>query len=795
MLAKYALRNLRKRPVLNGIKVIGLSLGLCGILFIALFIKNELTYDWHHQKAGQIFRLTVTTPNMFEDNHFARFYASQELPSLTSPLPEVKEYLRLAPIRGNLVQHQEQFYGINQGFVVDDTFFEFFDVEILEGNSASVFQNPESVVISETLAKKVFKNENVIGQVISLPKGHFNEQRTDFEVTGVMEDPVQKSHIHPDILFMPGKDKIEGWAYQYLLLDENANTAGLVNKFSTALSNLFTPEGAEDRVDVTAHLMNVKDIHLKSNLFREIEPNGSMSNIWVLAIAGLILILISLSNFASLNLGMAGYLSTFLALNQILGSSKRIMGKYFIIESTLIILMAIGLVLLGMFQFNTLIYQNYQLDLLQGNTWFTALTILIAIVLMLIAGLQPVLKNRFEHLTLNQTLQKAGKAKGHNTLLVTQFTLAIVLLIGVVVISKQTNFALDKGLGAQENIVCLPSVHSEVQKDFALFKDELLKQADITSVSAMMDRPGSETHDMFAYNLEGVPEPEPGSNLIGVFAADYSFANVFGLQFLGGSNFTKNNTDENGNGEYLINESALKHLGFQDVNAVVSKGFGIVSPVPGVELPEGKIIGVVKDFHLSGLQNKVEPLVLFKRANSWLNSIVISYRATSKKEVVQKIESVWGELFPAYPLDHVAIETIYQGVYKTELLQKRLMLVFAIISIFVCIMGVLGLSLMVAQSRYKEIGIRKVNGASKTEILTLLSSSFLKWLVVAFILAMPLGYFAAKAWLEGFAYHISLTPWMFLWAGSGVVFITLLTVSWQSYKAANQNPVDSLRVQ
>ncbi|KPM30836.1 Putative ABC transporter, permease protein [Croceitalea dokdonensis DOKDO 023] len=795
MLIKYAYRNLKKRPILNGIKIVGLALGLCGILFIALFIKNELGYDQHHTRADQIFRLTVTTPNVFEDNHFARFYASEELPFLTDPLPEVKGFLRLAPVRGNLVQYQEQFYGISQGFVVDETFFDLFDIKLLKGNTNTVFQNPESVVVSKTLANKVFKNENPIGQIISLPKGHFNENRTDFEVTGIMENPVQQSHIHPDILFMPGKDKIRGWAYQYLLLDENANTAALAAKFSAALSELFTLDGAEEKVNVTAHLMNIKDIHLKSDLFREIEPNGSMSNIWVLVLAGVILILIAISNFASLNLGMAGYLSTFLALNQILGAERRIMVKYFSIESGIIILLAIGLVVLGMFQFNALILENYQLNLLQGNGWFAVLTIFATALLMLMAGLQPIIKNRFEHLSLNQTLQKAGKVKGHNILLVTQFTLATVLLIGVVVISKQTSFALDKGLGAQENIICLPSVHSEVQKDFTLFKNKLLKQADITSVSAMMDRPGSETHDMFAYNIEGVPEPEPGSNLIGVFAADYSFADVFGLQFLSGKNFSEEATDEDGNGEYLINESALKHLGFQDADAIVDKGFGIISPVPEVTLPKGKIIGVVKDFHLSGLQNKVEPLVLFKRADSWLNSVVISYNATSKKEVTQKIETIWDSMFPAYPLDYVAVDAIYQNVYKTEILQKRLILLFALISIFVCTMGVLGLALMVAQSRYKEIGIRKVNGASKSEILALLNRDFVKWLLVSFILAMPLSYFAVTSWLQGFAYKISLNPWLFLFSGGAVVLITLLTVSWQSYKAANQNPVKSLRVQ
>ncbi len=793
MLVKYALRNIKKRPVLNGIKIIGLALGLCGILFIALFIKNELEYDQQHQKAERLFRLTVTSPDFLENNHFASFYASEILPDITESIPEIESFVRLQPIRGKLIRNQEQYYGIDQGYAIDASFFDLFDVKLNEGSISQAIKNPGSVIISSSLAEKIFRSTDPLGQVISLPEGHFNMNKADFEVTGVMQNVQQQSHFHPDILFLPGNDVIKGWAYQYLLLAENTDLGDIQNKLSSAISNLFTPDGATEEVEVAAHLMNITDIHLKSDLFREIEPNSSLTNIWLLILAGVVLLFISLSNFASLNLGMAGYLSTFLALNQILGSSRRIMGRYFAMESVIIILLATGLVLLGMFQFNTMIFENYQLNLLKDNGLFVLVTVLICSLLMLIAGLQPVIKNRFEHLTLNQTLQRTGKVRGHGALLVTQFTLAMVLLIGVVAISKQTNYGLEKAMGSKESILCLPLVHSEVQKDFGLFKAELLKESSITSVSAMMDTPGSETHDMFPYKLEGNPEPKNGSNSIGVFAADYSFTDVFGIRFLGGKNFAENNADDNGNGEYLINESALKHLGYQDAHAIIDKEFAIISPVPNVELPEGKIIGVVKDFHLSGLQSKVEPLVLFKRKNSWLNSIVVSYSSESPKDAVQSIENVWTNLFPEYPLDYVEVSTIYKDVYKTELLQKRLILLFAIISIFVCTMGVLGLSLMVAQSRNKEIGIRKVNGASKTEILRLFNSDFLKWLFLAFMLAMPLAYYGVTFWLKGFAYKISLNPWMFLLSGGAVMLITLLTVSWQSYKAAVTNPVDSLR--
>ncbi len=793
MLVKYAFRNIKKRPALNGIKIIGLALGLCGILFIALFIKNELEYDNRHENAENIFRFTVTSETVLENNHFARFYAAQELPRLTEPLPEVEDFVRLAPIRGKLIRQQEQFYGIQQGFAVDASFPAIFKVPLLKGNPATAFQNPGSVVISMSLAEKIFGNADPIGEIISLPEGHFNATKADFQITGVMENPAQQSHFHPDILFLPGEDKIQGWAYQYLLLADNANPKEVSTKLSLALTNLFNDDSAANKTQVKAHLMNLRDIHLKSDLFREIEPNGSMSNMWVLVIAGIVLLLIALSNFASLNLGMAGYLSTFLAINQILGSSKRIMTRYFFIETALIIAFSIALTLLLLYPLNTLIYQEYQLNLVGANGLFIAMVMALCALLMAAAGLQPVLKNRFERASLHKRLQQKQKTTVHKTLLVTQFSLAIVLLTVVVVISKQTNYALDKAMGAQENIICLPLVHSEIQKDFSLFKAELLKESAISSVSAMMDTPGSETHDMFGYSLENAPENIQGTDAIGVFAADYSFAEVFGLRFLSGKNFSNDNSDEDGNGEYLINESALLHLGFQKANAIVDKQFELLSPVPGVTLPKGKIIGVVEDFHLSGLQSKVEPLVLFKRENSWLNSIVIAYTSQSKNEVIQSIEKVWAGLFPEYPLDYVALDSIYNDVYKTELLQKRLILLFALISIFVCTMGVLGLALMMAQSRYKEIGIRKVNGATKTEVLALLNRDFIKWLVIAFLLAMPLAYFAVTTWLQGFAYKISLNPWIFLFSGGAVVLMTLLTVSWQSYKAANQNPVDSLR--
>jgi putative ABC transport system permease protein len=793
MLLKYAFRNIRKRPFLNGIKLVGLSLGLCGVLFISLLLKNELSYDIGHANADRIYRLTTTHPDAFEGNQFARISDAKIIPEITGQIPEIATSVRLMPLRDKLILKAEQHYAINQAFAVDDTFLRVFDVTFIDGNQNNAMSEPGSAVISKSFADRIFGDENPIGQLISLPPGHYNTIETNFTVSGVMEDFPQESHMHPDLLLMPGPDVISGWAYVYLLLKEKTTAVNINDKISQKLNEYYGVEEG-DEAKMQAHTTKLKDIHLKSNLLREIEPNGSMSNIYLLGVAGLILLFISLSNFTSLNLGMTGYLGKFLTLNQILGSSKRIMMRYFLLESAVIIFGSLLIVLLVSFKTNQLILNHYQFNLLEGNEWFALGIMILFALFSMLAGLQPVLKNRFQNFTLEKRIKGESTAQTHKVLLVSQFALAIVLLVGVFVISRQTDYALGNAMGAEEeNVIAIPYVHAEVQKDFEVFKSELMKQSAISSVSAMMAPPGGETNDMFAFSMQDVPHKD--TKYIGVFSCDYSFANVFGLPFLAGRNFTERNTDHDGNGEYLINETALHYLGFQDANAVLGKDFALISPVEGVQIPSGKIIGVVEDFHLSGVQTKVEPLALFKRENSWLENIVISYKPSVRKEAMANIQDTWKALFPSYPLQYFQVSSLYKNVYKTELLQKNLILIFALIAVFVCAMGVLGLSLMIAQKRFKEIGIRKVNGATISEILVLLNTDFLKWVILAFIFATPIAYLTANKWLEGFAYKIDLGLWIFPLAGGIIALITILTVSWHSFKAAKQNPIESLRAE
>ncbi len=795
MLFQFVIRNLKKRPLLNFIKVFGLGLGLSGILFITLFLKSELTYDAYHQKADRIYRFTVTNPTYFGNNHFARVYNSEQIPDLTRYFPEIESYARLAPVKGGVMMHDEKYYSINEAFVCDSTFFNLFDAELLIGDKQTVLNAPASMVISASFAQKVFGTADPVGQVMTLPAGQYYDEASDFTIKGVMKNFPQNSHFHPDLITTPAKGEISWWAFCYLLLHEHANPDKIISGYSGFLSQ--KDDQPIEKIKTKAYLQKLTDIHLHSDKLREIETNGNMTNIYVLAIAALILLLISISNYTSLSVGMAGFNNKFIAINRVLGSTKHINLKFLFIESLIIIIASLVVAILISIPTGIFIEHHFNINLFKGNTALTGITVLLFGLLGILAALQPVFKQNIEKINAgtNHKILITNHIAVNKGIIVSQYTFAIILIIAVIIISRQTNFALNNSMGVEENnVICFESVHASIQQKFEIFKAELLKYNTIESVSAMLEPPGGEANDIFRFEMEGYRQPkEKGKNMIGVFPCDYSFAKLFSLKFLSGNNFSENNVDTEGSGEYIINEAALHYLNFTNPDEVIGKSFKLNSPNPGIVLPRGKIIGVVNDFHLSSMKKKVGPLVLFKRDRLWLLNFVVSYKPGMRKAALADIQKVWTEMFPAYPFNYEYVSSMYRKVYKTELLQAGLLTIFTFISVFICSMGLLGISLLMARQRVKEIGIRKVNGARVSEVMALLNKNFIKWVVAAFVIATPIAYYAMNKWLENFAYKISLNWWIFALAGMLALGIALLTVSFQSWKAATRNPVETLR--
>ena len=799
MILKVVIRNLLKHPFLNMVKVIGLGLALTGIIFISLFLKNEWSYDTYHSKSDRIYRYTIADPEFLGGKHFARLVNPGYIPELKEKVSEIENYTRLMPVRGGLMKYGERFYSISEAFECDSTFFQVFDAKLLIGNGQAVLESPGSMVVAESFAKKVFGEENPIGEVLTLPSGQFYGEPQDFTIKGIMKDFPSNSHFHPDFIATPVKDQFKyGWAWTYLVLAKNADSENVRANIVQFLKDI-RKENSE-KMDTQVYLQKLTDIHLKSHKLREIEPNGSLSNNYVLAIAALILLLISISNYANLNMGMAGFSAKYMFVNKLLGSSKHSVISYFFIEGLFIVTATSILALILSLPVNSLIAEIYGLNLLRENSFSVIIILMVFSLSSLIFGMMPVLNTIFSSIRLikRNTSPTIENGKVSRTLIVFQYGFSIALIIAVIVISRQTKYALNSSLGVKEdNIVCLESVHSSIQQKFEIFKGELIKYNSIESVSAMMEPPGGETNDMFPFEMEGYQPDEQSQQYdrIGVFPCDYSFASIFNLQFLSGQNFSKENKDAEGSGEYIVNEAAMHRLKYNNPDKIVGKEFKLIFSAPGsgIEIPRGRIIGVVKDFHLQSLKSAVEPLVFFKRKSLWLINFVVSYKPEMQDQAINDMKAVWNSLFPEYPFQYEYVGAMYKKVYKAELLQVRLLSIFTIVALFISSMGLFGMALITTQRRVKEIGIRKVNGARIAEIVTLLNKDYLIWVAFAFIVASPIAWFTMDKWLENFAYKTELSWWIFVLAGILALGIALLTVSVQSWKAATKNPVEALR--
>lgn len=796
MILKFAFRNLRKRPFLNLIKVTGLSLSFSGFLLIILFLKNELTFESFNKNAERVFRLTVYQQSP-DEKHFARVYNPEFVPKMAEHFPGIVNYVRLAPVRGGIIRHEQESVFINQAFECDSTFFDIFPVELISGNPENILDAPGSMVISDSFAEKIFGQSDPLGQVLIIPAGQYYGRPMEYTIKGVMMDFPPNSHLHPEFVTSPVDRTIfNGWAYTYLLLSANAYPADIISGFKEFMATYF--EINPDEMGSIAYLENIREIHLHSNKLREIESNSNLYIVYTLAIAALIILVTGLLNYSNLNLGMAGNSDTYLFISRVTGSSSLKAMNYFLTEALLIVSIGVclGLVISGVG--NLILLKYFSLDLFKTNILPVAGLTLSFWLAGILSGMLPVLKRSMDRSWTSGFKNKPLKGdKGlSKAIIVIQYVICTALIISVLVISRQTRFALESGMGyGNDNLICIRDVHSDAQKKFEVFKEELLKFNSIMSVSAMMEQPGGEANDVFAFSLEGyAPDQEnKADNFIGVLPCDYSISKVFGLTLLSGNDFSPHNTDNNGSGEYLINETAMKRLNYTDPDKIVGKHFRLITNIPTIDLPEGMITGVLKDFHLSGIRKKIMPLVLFKKSDLWIGNILISFKPGMKDQAIINARNVWQNMFPGYPFQFEYVNSMYASVYRSEILQSTLLRIFTIISLFICSMGLLGMALLSTQKRTREIGLRKINGATSGEILSLLNSDLVKWIVVAVVIAIPISYYAMTRWMEAFAYKTELSWYVFAFAGIISISIALVTVSVQSWKEARRNPVESLR--
>ena len=773
-------------------------MALCATLVIVLFLKNELSFDNFHPKSDRIYRFTVTDPAQFEGKHFARVFNPQYVPQMAEYFPEIENYVRLVPVLGGVVKLNERFISVDQAFQTDSTFFDIFNPGLLVGNPAHILDNPGSMVVSETFAKKVFGDLDPLGQVVTLPDGQYYNTSVDFVINGIMRDFPPNSHFHPEfIVSTQDKGELDRFAWTYFLLTENSSKNNILSGFKNFYSEHINQEAKER--DIQAHLQNVSDIHLHSNKLREIEINSDISIVYTLSIAVIILLLIALINYANLNIGMAAYNQRYIYISKVLGSSNWMNLKYFLIEGIIITITSISFCGLLAMSANFVIQKHFSINLFVGNLMTIIGVVGIFNLLSILSGCLQPLRQMIINLTSPLDFRKnpiPGRKGISKSLIVLQYAISISLIVAVIVIHRQTSYALGRSMGVEDNnMVVFNNVHTDVQNKFEVFKAGLLRFNSIQSISAMLEPPGGEANDRFEFTMEGNSKDETGNgnNTIVVFPCDYSLPQVFNLNFLSGNDFSEKNIDSEGAGEYIINESALKLLNHINPQDIIGKEFGLISNIEGVQIPKGTIIGVVKDFHLSSIKKEIEPMVLFKQESLWLLNFVVSFKPGMQTEAMNDLENVWTEMFSEHEFQYEYVSSMYKSVYKTEILQANLLSVFTFVALFICSTGLLGMAMLAIRRRTKEIGLRKISGATIGEIVTMLYWDFIKWIVLSFLIAIPFAYLAMDKWLENFVYKTGLNWWIFPLAGAFALISALITVSIQAWKAASRNPVETLR--
>lgn len=795
---KYIFRNILTQKTHSIINILGLSVAMASIIIMVLWVTNELSYDKSFSKSDRIFRLTVevNAPDGYKA-HFARL--SQNIP-IETKIPEIISKVRFAPLRNTALNINEHKFYSNKAYQTDTSVFEVFNLKLLIGDPNTALSHPKTLIISESMAKKYFASANCIGQVINLfPEKA--EKSANYTITGVYEDFPQNSHFHFDLLTsFDDAAKFNGWAYNYLLLNANTSFNELQAKIDTYKDEFYTEEFS---TYFDFHLQAISDIHLHSKKGREIEQNGNYQSVILLITAAIFIFFIALINFINLNIALLFKELKYLISNKIFGAKSVDILKLQLLKTAIVCIISsvISLVFVyiikeaidSVFWMNSIFLEN------QFNNIILILLVLIAL-LILMGGLPVFLfingkLNGNSLFSQNKSLVSLfnpnKKFLFRKVLLITQFTVSIVLIISSIFIQLQMNLMISNQMKSNDSkIMVMKNLPNPVRADYSYFKQELLAKPFVKGVSASMEAPPSQIMDGSRYEISGQSE-EDKEKTIYINPVDDNYFTFYNQQILAGEDFP-NYVEGKGFDNYIVNEKAAKMLGYQNSDEIIGKTFKLVHSM--IDFKEGAIIGVVKDFHNSSLHHEIKPLVYFQRPQFYL-SFFIKMDTANFSNNLRSVESVWNKVYPNYPFEYHFSEQLYEQAYINEYTQTKLSSGFSIIAMLISFTGLFGLVSILANQRKKEIGIRKVLGASTVQIIYKLSVEFFQLICIASVIAITTSYFLINEWLLNFAYRINLLDkfWIFLLIFVVLIVFVMLMVSLKSLVSARINPVDNLR--
>ena len=787
-----AVRNIARNKTFSAINILGLAIGMACCILILLYVQDELSYDQHHEHAHRIYRVATEADVAGTKGQ----YAITPFPmgsALVKDYPEVIDAVRF--YKGQepkiLVGNQDgHFFSEESILFTDPNVFKVFNFSLSQGDPEIAFLESYSVVITESVAQKYFGGQNPLGQILSF----FNGKAT-FKVTGILKNAGHNSHLQFDFLASP-IPREASWMthefYTYLLLQQNASAQELEAKLPGFIETYAGEQHKAIGFMVEYFLQPLTDIHLHSHLEWEMRPNADIRYVYLFLIIAFFVLMLACINFMNLSTARSATRSKEVGMRKVVGANRTQLIRQFMSESILLalvaLLFAIVLIEVSLPAFNAFIQRELILDY-TGN-WHVVLA-LVGVVLFagLLSGIYPAFfLSAFQPVeVLKSTLTRGLKTSSSRKILVVfQFVISIILIIGTVVIYQQSDYIKNKKLGFdKEHVIVMPNPGKQLTERYrsilSTYGNVLNTSRSVSvsgrSIPANMFRPFSNS----AYQ-DGL--------VMSHLHVDHDFLSTYGLELIEGRDFSKDISSDK-YGTFILNEAAMRKLGW---TSCANQKLEEVSPTEGGRLKidaQGDVVGVVKDFHYKSLHHEIEPLVIM--IGDWFEYFSIRIRADDVAGTLGFLKAQWKEIAPNRPFDYFFLDDDYDKLYRTEEQIGTLFGLFSILAIFVASLGLFGLASFSAQQRIKEIGIRKVLGASISNLVLMLSKEFALLVGIANLIAWPIAYYAMNRWLQDFAYRIDLEIWAFVLSGFLALLIALTTVSYQAWKVARTNPVDALR--
>lgn len=805
---KTAWRNLIRHRFTFFINLFGITVGITCCLLVLSYIINELSYD-QFKNSDNIYRVTRSfyTESGRQTLHLGAV-APPIGPLLQNDFPDIKEITRLLPLDNSPFKYENKLFNEKAVFAADTNFFDFFSVPVLAGNPKTALAAPFTMMLTPEVAKKYFGNENPINKAIEVNVG----RKYFFKVTGIYKPFPPNAHLHPDILLsfstlkdssVYGENNLEtNWGnnafYTYLMFPPNYPVKNIENQFPAFLNKHFhfsgMPYGFIPSKTTKLHLQKLLDIHLRSNLDSEIESNGDINKVYIFAAIALFILLIACINYMNLATAHSILRAKEIGIRKAIGADRRQVALQFLGESILIafaaLILALALTSLLLPYLSRISDRQLTMHLLLH--WKIIIPVLILPVIVgFISGIYPALfMSAFNPVKVLKGFLKAGSQTIplRQALVVLQFAIAIVLIIATAVVFRQLRYIENASLGFNKDHILTMSYNHELDKRYESFRAALVDDPNIKDLGLSSRIPSVRLLDEQGVSIPGDTTRSNDISLKNVevnegFIPTYQIAMVAGRNF-NPKEFASDSTN------YIINEDAVKMLGWQSAQNAIGKDL----KYGGIK---GKIIGVMKNFHFESMHQPVIPLIFAfgSPKNNSFNDISIKISGANIHSTINKIKGLWESFMPDVPFSYSFLDARFARLYYAEEREELIFTIFSCIAIFIGCLGLFGLSAFIISQRTKEIGIRKVLGASSTSIVGILSKDFLKLVAIAAFIALPIGWFCMDQWLTGFAYHIKVEWWLLLLAALLAAVIALITISFQAVKAAKANPIKSLRTE